>query len=195
MAAREKSTVDVSAKMAVVRNHIDAAIFMIAHDVNPFSTHVVIMAAEEIITAIAKLTGLPFTLDVEAYLTARGREVWKAKKPEAYNYLKHGHRDYKKGFQGPDRAALQELNDLFLVIVSTAYVELTGKKPDVVSALLGLTGILYQGWVDWSVASAEHPGLQAMLDYIGPVDRAAYRDGLRAALELEALEVARSSVL
>ena len=103
----------MSAKLAIAGEHIETAIFLIASGASPRSVHVLVMAAEEIVSQLLKHTGTAPLVDVDSVLTDKGKQVWAEKKADVYNFLKHAHRDFREAYAGPDDKNLTELNDIF----------------------------------------------------------------------------------
>lgn len=142
---------------------------MIVADINPFSTHLVVMAAEEMIEKIVQEKSATLTLDLEQQMTERGLQVWRDHKRDAYNFLKHGRRPYRPDKPAPDALKLMNLNDLMSVYNVLAYRDLTGDLPDYMATFYTAVALMNEGMIEWSA------DMQVVRDRIGEVSRGEMR--------------------
>jgi hypothetical protein len=98
-------------KLHMIGHHITAAIQMIAMEANPFSTHVIVMAAHEMIFDVAEKRGVFLEWDPEDYIKdehlPQFRKLWN----KAYNYLKHADWDSEEPYDGPAPKDLRSVNE------------------------------------------------------------------------------------
>jgi len=152
---------------------------MIAVGVNAFSTHLVVMAADELLEHIVHEAGTRLTLDLEAQLTPHGIEIMRAHKRDAYNFLKHGKRGYRIGKPAPDAEQIEALNDVMTIVNIHAYRDVTNEYPAYMAAMVAGVALMNEGMVDWDRAPAEAARLRRE---IGDFSRSDFREFLLKSL-------------
>ena len=81
-------------------------------EADPRSIHVLVMAADEIISTYAKAAGKQLALDIDSAIRVDARKEWFRAKKRAYNYFKHADQDALVEYDGPNSEQLSELNDI-----------------------------------------------------------------------------------
>jgi hypothetical protein len=108
-------------KLDMIEEHITAAIQMIATGCNPFSTHIVVKAAHELVEVIANKRGILLGWDPRIWIKDEHLGEYRALANKAYNYLKHADRDADKHYDGPDAHELATLNEILTVLNVNGY--------------------------------------------------------------------------
>ena len=80
-------------KLDVTRAHIISCIQMIAIECDPISTHVLVMATEELILSIAKHKNIPLSWDYTIYVKDEHLKDYRAMVRRFYNFSKHADKD------------------------------------------------------------------------------------------------------
>ena len=73
-------------KLDVIERHIIAAMQMIAMECNPFSTHIVVKAGQELITSIAEKRGVLLDWDHRLWIKDEYHREYKALANKPYNF-------------------------------------------------------------------------------------------------------------
>lgn len=116
-------------KVDVAERHIVAAFQMMSIGCNPFSTHLVVKAAHEIIEVLASKRGVPLDWDPRVHIKGEHLTDYRKLANKAYNYFKHADRDAEAPYDGPSYADLQKLNEVLTIFNIHGLLALTGKLP------------------------------------------------------------------
>ena len=113
-------------KLDTVGRHITAAVQMIAMECNPFSTHVVVKAAHEMIEVMARERGVLLDGDPQIWIKDEYQKEYRTLANKAYNYLKHANRGSDEPYEGPPPQELAVLNDILTLLNINGYKALGG---------------------------------------------------------------------
>src|SRR5690554_6209019 len=113
-------------KIDIIAEHITAAIQLIAIEANPYSTHVLVMAADEMVLQVAGARGIALTLDYRIYIKDEYQSEYRKKAREAYNWFKHADRDPNAKYSGPSFKDLSQVNEVQTLINIKGYTEIGG---------------------------------------------------------------------
>jgi hypothetical protein len=130
-------------KLDVVQSYVITSVEMIACEMNPLSTHIVVMTCEEIIDSLAHLRGVRLMLNYRVFVKDDHHKYWRKKTRQSYNYFKHADRDPQAPYSGPSMDSLRELNDITTLANANGLHELGGKYPDVAKSFTALMVLLY----------------------------------------------------
>ena len=162
-------------KLTIAAHHVMAALQMIATRCNPYSIHLLAMAAEEIVESVAARQGIILPLSADRWIKPEHRKEWLKGKRKFSNFFKHADRDHDAEYVGPDVAELQKLNDVLLLMVCYSLVELGYNSPAVFGAFTVLTFSIYPDIYDWEGFLAEHPMFKSIFDmHAGNISRREY---------------------
>lgn len=103
-------------KLDAIEWHLLASIQMLALDANPYSTHVIVKAAHELVDAMAKHRGVPLQWDPQFWIKHEHLGDYKKIANKAYNYLKHADRDGEALYDGPEWRNLCSLNEVLTLL-------------------------------------------------------------------------------
>jgi hypothetical protein len=118
----------LTTKIEVIESHIVASLQLIAVEANPVSTHVIVMACEDMVTGMAKARGVLLDWDYRIYVRDEFHKAWRDKFREAYNFFKHAAKDPANIFDRIPPAHLAELNEIQTVLNINGYYRLGGKR-------------------------------------------------------------------
>lgn len=113
-------------KTDIIEKHITAAIQLMAVEANPYSTHVLVMAADEMILQVAEAKGIALTLDYRIYIKDEYQTEYRRKVREAYNWFKHADRDANASYDGPSFRDLSQVNEVQTLINIRGFREIGG---------------------------------------------------------------------
>src|SRR3954465_3436571 len=99
----------MTSKLDIAGGHIRAAIQMIAVGVNPYSTHVIVMACEEMLRSIAEAKKVKVAGSIDEAIKPDRLKEWRRHLRSAYNFFKHANNDPDKDYEGPDGDKLNTL--------------------------------------------------------------------------------------
>lgn len=75
---------------------------MIAVGANPYSTHVIVMACEEMLRSIAEAKKVRLSCSIDDAIKPVRLTEWRRHLRSAYNFFKHADNDPDKNYGGPD---------------------------------------------------------------------------------------------
>ncbi len=113
-------------KLDIIERHITAAIQMIAMGCNPFSTHVIVKAAHELVEVIANKRGVLLDWDPRVWIKDELLGDYRKLANKRYNYLKHANWDSEEPYDGPKVADLFKLNKVLTLFNLNGYKALGG---------------------------------------------------------------------
>ena len=126
---------------------------MIAMECNPFSTHVVVKAGQELITSIAEKRGVPLDWDHRLWIKDEYHREYKALANKPYNFFKHADRDSEATYDGPNSINLLKLNEVQTFLNVNGYKALGGNVGQAMSGYCLYLAIKYprlfkKEWLD-----------------------------------------------
>ena len=125
-----KSTSSHISKLDIIEHHLVASIQMIALGVNPISTHVIVMACEEMVLGIADTQGVVLDFDYRIYVKNEFHKKYRDQVRRPYNYFKHADKDPDHNYDGPDENDLSDVNEILTVMNASGYKKLGGDDDD-----------------------------------------------------------------
>lgn len=128
----------MTTKLDVAGEHIRAAIQMIATGVNPFSTHVVVMACEEMLRSIAQAKNVEPSGSFDEAIKPDRLKEWRQHLRSAYNFFKHADKDPEKIYEGPSGEQLNILNEIQTMLNCRSYIDLSGAAPQELTQFMNL---------------------------------------------------------
>lgn len=114
-------------KLDMIGHHLTAAVQMMAIKCNPYSTHVIVKAAHEMIEVMAKKKDVPLAWGPEIHIKDEHIAEYRKLANKAYNYLKHADKDLDAPYDGPKFADLRKLNVTLSLLNLNGYQALGGK--------------------------------------------------------------------
>jgi hypothetical protein len=102
-------------KLDVAERHILASIQLIAVRANPFSTHLPVMACEELLYSLSDAAGVLIEPDYRMFIKDEYHDEYRSLWRSAYNYFKHADRDAAAIYSGPSDDDLCTLNEMTTV--------------------------------------------------------------------------------
>jgi hypothetical protein len=108
------------AKLAVLRSHLDSAIFLVSLEDGFVSAHTIIMAAEELFRTLYVKKNLFVEFDYRFYIKDEYQLDYLKKAREKYNFFKHADRDIDD-LLDVDRQQIHKLNELLLGLFVAGY--------------------------------------------------------------------------
>jgi hypothetical protein len=121
---------DGISKLDVIGHHLIAAMQMIAIEANPISTHLLVMAADELIISLADARGVLLDHDYRIYIQDEFHEQYRRHIRKPYNYFKHADRDAHEKYEGPPPKDLSVANELATALNVTGYLNLGGARKE-----------------------------------------------------------------
>lgn len=113
-------------KIDIIAEHITAAIQLMAIEANPYSTHVLVMAADEMILQVAEARKVALTLDYRIYVKDEYHKDYRDQVRKAYNWFKHADRDANDEYTGPSSKNLAQVNEIQTLVNVKSYTEIGG---------------------------------------------------------------------
>lgn len=150
-------------KTDVIGHHIVAAIQMIAIQSSPVSTHVIVMAAEEMIRQVAAARNVPITADYRIFIKDEFQSEYLNRVRKAYNWFKHADRDANAAYDGPPLKDLPKVNDILTLINIMGHAEIGGIAAPIFSDYATFLSLKYPEYMKPSFLS-EYPALKAQRD-------------------------------
>ena len=162
-------------KLDVAAQHITAGLQMIGCRANPYSTHLLAMAADEIIETYANKTDVLLEYGAKLRVKDEFQKQWFQKKRESYNFFKHSDRDHLDLYSGPDYETLQKLNDITFAFSITGLVQLNFDVPTYMTTFIYLFFCKYPEFCHWDKILQDKPELSGEYEAaIGNMDRKTY---------------------
>jgi hypothetical protein len=124
----------MTSKLDIIGNHLIASIQMIATRVNPFSTHLIVMACDEMIFSLANARGVLLDTDYRIYIKDEHHKDYRKLIRAPSNYFKHADRDSDVDYTGPSSEELSGANELRTLLNCMEYQTLGGKRLDIHTA-------------------------------------------------------------
>lgn len=114
-------------KLDVIDAHLQSAMQLIAIDGSPISTHVVVMACEEIIVALADHHGIVLPFDLRIAIKEEYLKQYNKLNRQAYNFAKHADKDPSDSLDGLKVENLRELNEMKTLLNISNYQAIGGQ--------------------------------------------------------------------
>lgn len=169
-------------KLEVATDHVTAALILIANEASPYSTHLLAMAADEIILAVARNSGRQLEYDPEILIKPEKLGEYRMLMRRAYNYAKHADRDHADAFVPSETQNLASANDLLTFLNVCGLSRLGVKLPQHFLGFLLLLGNWKPDLVKWKELENEYPALAGKRAKLPPMDRDLYILALRSEL-------------
>jgi hypothetical protein len=123
---RRGSEMAMLSKLLVIERHLIASAQMIAVGVNPISTHVTVMACDEMIVALGNARGVDLKFDLRKYMQDKNYVEFRRVMRIAYNYFKHADRDAGDEFDFAHDEELCAVNEIMTYMNAIRYIQLGG---------------------------------------------------------------------
>jgi hypothetical protein len=170
-------------KLDIAEQHIIAGFQMIGAGVNPYSVHLVSMAADEIIETIADQRKVLLEHGATLRVKKEHRGEWFKAKRAANNFFKHADRDSDAIYEGPDFDTLQRLNDANLAFAILGLEALGRTTPGYFKTLIYMVFCLYPTWCKWGKILEESPEFKDEHEaVVSTMTRQIYEGGIRKIL-------------
>jgi len=130
--------VDIS-KLDIVERHLLASIQMIALEVNPISTHVIVMACEEMVLSLADARNVLLDFDYRIYIKDEFHKQYRYQVRKPYNFFKHADKDPHQNYDGPDESDLSDVNEILTVMNVVGYTKLGGENQRSIANTFAIT--------------------------------------------------------
>lgn len=127
-------------KLDIIRAHLVTAVQLVAVEASPVSTHLIVMATEELIRSVAARTRQPLTVDVDNRIRPERRAEFRRAQRAAYNFFKHADRDHSAPYTGPSLADLNWINEVQTTLNILSFHDLGGNVTDLNAFNLLLVG-------------------------------------------------------
>src|SRR5260370_37698428 len=128
----------MTSKLDIAGDHIRAAIQMTAVGANPCSTHVIVMACEEMLRSIAEAKKAKLSGSFDDAIKPDKLKEWRQHLRSAYNFFKHADKDPEKNYEGPDGDNLSTLNEIMTMLNCASYIGLSGAAPEEMKLFMNL---------------------------------------------------------
>lgn len=115
-------------KLEIIEAHLLTSIQMIALGQESISTHVVVMACEELVLSLAKARNIFLDFDYRIYVKDEFHKDYRQQVRRAYNFFKHADKDPEAPYDGPSDKELRSLNEIVTLMNSRGYQSLGGTR-------------------------------------------------------------------
>ncbi len=147
-------------KTEVIGLHIVSAIQLLAIDANPFSTHLIVMAAEEMIRQVATARNVLLAADYRIYIKDEYQNEYLNRMRKAYNWFKHADRDAHSSYGGPTQSDLARVNEMQTLLNIKGHGEIGGTAAPIFADYAAFLAMKYPEYMK-SDFLAGHPALKA----------------------------------
>jgi hypothetical protein len=161
----QMTTLDHSiSKLEIVEFHLLTAIQMISLEQSEISTHVIVMACEEMILSLATVSNIFLDHDYRIYVKDEHHKEYRKLVRKPYNFFKHADDDPSARYDGPNLDELRTLNEVLTLMNIIGYRKISGKNLEGVAGgfctamLLKRPKLFRQEWIDSNLE------LRALLD-------------------------------
>jgi hypothetical protein len=161
----EASSPPAISKTDIIRQHITAAIQMLAVEANPFSTHLVVMAGEEMIRQVAGARNIPLTADFRIYIKDEYHVEYLQKVRKAYNWFKHADRDAEASYDGPAPCDLARVNETQTLLNIKGQSEIGGSSAPIFNDYALFLALKYPQYMKTDFLDP-YPGLKRQYDLL-----------------------------
>jgi hypothetical protein len=177
----------MTSKLDIAGDHIRAAIQMISVGVNPYSTHVIVMACEEMLRSIAENKKVKLSGNIDDAIKPDRLTEWRKHVRSAYNFFKHADKDPDKNYEGPDVDKLYTLNEIMTMLNCGYYMELSGTTPDEMKLFTNLIAFRHHANVFDDKFFEKFPEAEATAKKLAQIDPENFRFGIRFMLHKQGL--------
>jgi hypothetical protein len=177
----------MTSKLDIAGDHIRAAIQMIAVGVNPSSTHVIVMACEEILRSIADARKAKLAGSFDDAIKPDRLKEWRQHLRSAYNFFKHADKDPDKDYDGPDGDKLNILNEIMTMLNCASYMDLSGTAPEEMKLFANLTAFRHHVNVLDDTFFKKYPESEAIAKKLAEMKPENLRFGVRFMLHQQGL--------
>jgi len=184
---REARQAKKTSKLDIAGDHIRAAIQMIAMGVNGYSTHVIVMACEEMLRSIAEAKKVKLSGSFDDAIKPDRLNEWRQHLRSAYNFFKHADKDPAEGYEGPSGDKLNTVNEILTMLNCSSYMELSGTAPDEMTLFMHLTASRHHANVLDDKFFEKFPEAEATAKKLVQTDPDKVRWGLRFILHKQGL--------
>lgn len=174
-------------KPEAMKRHIETCIKMMALGLDPVSTHVIVMASQEMLRSYAQATGAPLRFDEDDFILEHRRAEWRRAKVRAYNFFKHSDRDAGAVLPVEVVGGLPTVNELQTLFNTFNYQHMFSGWPDGGGLFVVMSMVLYSDIFDIDKMFAQAPELQRMFEDVRHIDRDTVREFIRSSLERDGL--------
>ena len=172
----------MTSKLDIAGGHVRAAIQMIAIRSNPYSTHVIVMACEEMLRSIAEFREVALAGSFDDAIKRDRIDEWRKHIRSAYNFFKHAARDVSADYDGPGEDDLQTLNQIQTMLNCASYQGLSGTTPEEMTSFMNLTAFRFHANVFDDEFFKKFPEAEAMVKQVAGMNAAEVEFGLRLML-------------
>lgn len=116
-------------KLSIIEHHLIASIQMISLKMSPITTHVVVMACEEMAQSLAVAQSIFLDTDYRIYIKEEFHSEYRRHVRRPYNFFKHADNDPHAIYEGPSLDDLINLNEILTLMNGRAYFKLGGSGP------------------------------------------------------------------
>lgn len=177
----------MTSKLDIAGDHIRAAIQMIAVGSNPYSTHVMVMACEEMLHSIAEAKKVKLSGSIDDAIKPDRLKEWRQHLRSAYNFFKHADKDPDKDYEGPDGDKLNTLNEIMTMLNCGSYIALSGAAPEEMKLFMNLTAFRHHANVFDDKFFEKFPEAEATAKKLTQFDPENVRFGVRFMLHQQGL--------
>lgn len=146
-------------KLRVVEAHLETAIKLIAIEASPISTHLIIMACEEMIESVAKHKNVAPPADMRDFIVDEYQKDYRKLNRQMYNFFKHADRDADDILDSPATRQLQTINELKLALNLRNFASVGGKFPPCMTSYTSAIILKYPHIVK-PAAFDQHPAVK-----------------------------------
>jgi hypothetical protein len=115
-------------KLDIAEHHLITSIELIAIEASPISTHVIVMACEEILRKLMDAEGVLSDFDYKLYIVDEHHTDFLRLIRRSYNFFKHADSDAEEKYDGPPLPDLATVNEIRTVMNAVGYRDLGGKN-------------------------------------------------------------------
>jgi hypothetical protein len=177
----------MTSKLDIAGDHIRAAIQMIAVGANPHSTHVIVMACEEMLRSIAEAKQVKLSGSFDDAIKPDRLNEWRQHVRSAYNFFKHADKDPDKDYVGPDGDKLNTLNEIMTMLNCASYMGLSGTAPEEMKLFMNLTAFRHHANVLDDKCFETFPEAEATAKKLAQANPEDVRFGVRLMLHQQGL--------
>jgi hypothetical protein len=160
------STETSLSKLAIIEFHLLTAIQMIALQQSEISTHVIVMACEEMIISLADASNVFLDYDYRIYIKDEHHKDYRRLVRKPYNFFKHADIDSNAPYEGPSLDELREANEIVTLMNANGYQKIGGKNLNKALGVFAATMIAKKPQLFKKEWIASHPEIKAQLDQL-----------------------------
>ena len=146
-------------KMDVVGGHLATIIQLIALEFNPLSTHLLVMASNQLIMDVARKRQVALEWDHKIWIKEEHHKDYVNLVNKAYNYFKHADRDADLAYSGPAVAEIVKLNECKTLLAIKGHKLLGGEQTQAFNIYIAFMTMRYPAYFNLDFLEAV-PGLR-----------------------------------